>query len=881
MERRTFLKAISVAAVAVIADGQGFGVKRVMADKNGRGAAPTGPGGPAVISDAITAEAPALEHRMLPDVSPIKEPYPPLHGGRFSNIKTLSSPDPLIDFRWNKTRASDDLQAYLLGPVHAIADTPDAFDGLDTLTTPHCNVLVKGTGSIRLDFGVESAAWLEFDSPDFSGTVQMSISEFNAPPLPAAPGKTKTPIKYGKTFRLETNPELYEGVRFGWIHVRSFSGKPWHITAVRAVCQIKPTNYQGGFSCSDPMLTRIWYTAAYTVKLNLLKKSFGAILMDRGDRISWTGDAHIAQAAAMVAFGNWDSVRQNLESTEKISNGIATYVLYWVKSLLDYHRYTGDDALLRKYLPDAQRHLDQELVNYAHPAIGFYGSDERVGADFEYPQCREAKTAFRMLFIGSCRDFASAAAAIGRMDLHEKYERIAEAKIKELRTNSSWYEPFGIHACAEVINAGFATQSERQAIIRQAFMNRVDRLSYAPFNQFFILQAMARLGEFDAALQTIHDCWGGQVRYGGTTFFEVYRPSWDAMLKRNDPVPNCQTGYTSLCHPWSSGVAYWLTREVTGIKPTAPGFRTVDIVPNLGKSLTRVAGRTPIPHGIVEGSFDVVSGICRATVPSGVVARIGVPKAGRSIKRIIVNGQMAWNGTYHTVPSIAAANEDSDFVYFTGVGAGTFAMDVEYRGKTVKPVKEPLVYPAGFAFVKEDAATQGNWGGVYGRDGFVLFGYDGPGKDRSHLPDYVQSVTPSRGVQGGCRNILRASQTMEHRAPAPDSSNSFPRNVGCLQGGTAWSDVTMYLDVVVRRSAKYQLALYFVDWNCRGRKTAVEVFDLQGLNRATPDKLISDYAQGKYLVYECRRSVRIRINLVRGVNTVLSGIFFDPPSDNF
>ena len=86
----------------------------------------------------------------------------------------------------------------------------------------------------------------------------------------------------------------------------------------------------------------------------------------------------------------------------------------------------------------------------------------------------------------------------------------------------------------------------------------------------------------------------------------------------------------------------------------------------------------------------------------------------------------------------------------------------------------------------------------------------------------------------------------------------------------------MYVDVVVKRSAKYRMALYFVDWDCIGRQTAVEVFDLHSLNRSVQDKLVSDYAQGKYLVYKCEQSVRIRIDLVRGDNTVLSGIFFDP-----
>ena len=102
------------------------------------------------------------------------------------------------------------------------------------------------------------------------------------------------PTKYGNTYRLELNSQLYEGVRFGWIHVMSFTNQ-WHITGLRLVCQTKPANYNGSFSCSDPLLTRIWYDGAYTVKLNLEANYFGAILIDRGDRISWAGDAHCAK----------------------------------------------------------------------------------------------------------------------------------------------------------------------------------------------------------------------------------------------------------------------------------------------------------------------------------------------------------------------------------------------------------------------------------------------------------------------------------------------------------------------------------------------------------------------------------------------------------
>ncbi len=678
-------------------------------------------------SGASAADSPM---RAIGTNFPIAEPYPPLQGGAFIGASVAESPDPLQQYRWTDPNASEGLQIYELRPLFVSTDPSRAFEHPGSASGSNCFVTVAGAGSIRFDFGVESAGWLEFDSPDLSGEVEMSISEFNQPPVPAAPGKTRKPSRHGHTYRLELNDELYEGVRFGWIHVRRFD-KPWHITAVRLVCQARPVNYMGSFACSDPMLTRIWYTGAYSVKLNLLKGLLGAILMNRGDRISWTGDAYVAQAAALAAFGNWDFIAHNIDYTSRPTqqnDGIASYALYWVLSLLDYYNYTGDAAEVRKHLPDVLTRLDKGAKYFADPPIGFYGWDERLGAGFENANCPEAKNAYRMLFIHTCREFAGAAATLGEPQLRDRYLALADNLVAQLRTNARWCEPFGIHAAADALNAGFPLSQEEQATLNQQFACRVDRVSFSPFNEFFLLYAMDRLGRHEDALTAVRDCWGGQIAYGGTTFFECYDPSWNAWLKKNDPLPNCEAGYTSLCHPWSSGVTKWLTEEVLGIRPTAPGFASVDIFPQLGSRLTRVSGAVPTPHGLVEAAFDISSGRCQAAIPAGALGRVGIPKAGRSIASVKIDHQLVWDGTYHSIAGIESADETADYVRFKGMKPGHYTMEVKFLGKAPARREQPREYP--LAPAKTDAATHGDWNGRYGRDGYVLFSYDGPGRDR-------------------------------------------------------------------------------------------------------------------------------------------------------
>jgi hypothetical protein len=808
----------------------------------------------------------------------VPEPYPKLAGGSFSGPAVPESPDPLVAYRWPAPKASDGLQIYTLKPVALQSDAPKAFSHLDSLTGEHPNVTVNGTGSIRMDFGRENAGWLEFDSPDLDGQVEMSISEYNEPARvmtgPANPIKTKVPRKYGNTYRLELNNELYEGVRFGWIHVRSF-GKPWHITGVRLVCQVKPSNYTGSFSCSDPELTRIWYAGVYTVKLNLLQNYFGAILMDRGDRISWTGDAYVAQGATLAALGdNFDLVKTNLAGTANDANGIASYSLYWVLSLVDYYNYSADDAMLDRDLTNACAKLDAAYEHYDHPPdLTFYGWDERLGAGFANANLPEPRRAYAMLSIRAWQEFARAMEQHGRQNLRDKYQSHVDEKIDELRKDPSWPGKFGIHAAADAVDAGFTFPAEQASLFANDFSDRVQRLSYSPFNEYFIIQALGRMNRHDAALSSIKDCWGGQLRYGGTTFFEVYDPSWNRFLGPNDAVPNNQVGYTSLCHPWSTGVVKWLTEETLGIKPATPGFRTYSVRPHLGRTLTQVSGQVQTPHGMIVTSFDTVKGKCSLSAPPGTEGEFCIPKVEKSIGSIRINGKLAWAKNHsQTIPGIERIQDDGDFIRLTGVQPGEYAMDVSYRGATPDP--KELAWDYRVKQVKADTTTRGNWGGKYGRDGFVLCNYDevdGKPIDRRQLPDYVSSVQYS--LNG---NVCWQTGTTDPRAPAPNAANDLLRNVGCLytqdpQGGFQ----TMTVDINLAETTDCRIALYFVDWDRKGRRVAVEMFDRDTLQRIAPVQMVRDFTGGKYLVYRYDKSVRFRIDQVRGDNATLSGIFFN------
>jgi alpha-L-rhamnosidase len=791
----------------------------------------------------------------------------PLSGNGFSGPDIPLSPDPVVAWRWNAPKATDSLQIYHVLPIAAVSDSPDSFAGLASLQSENARVTVRGAGDIRLDFGVESAAWLEFDSPDLSGLVEMSISEYNQPAIfnagSQSPIKTATPNRSGNTWRLLLNRERYEGVRFGWIHVRQYD-RPWHITAVRLVCQVKPANYEGSFSCSDSLLTAIWYAGAYGVRLNFQRDHIGAILMERSDRHSWTGDAHPAQAASLAVFANNDFVRMNLLRTADISNGIASYPLYWVLSLADYLDYSGDGETFIKLKPRAAAILEQARTNFHQPDnLAFYGWDERLGAGFENPTNTETRYAYRMLWLRACRTFADRLASLGFALEAQGYRRLSQELFRSLYDNPHWLEQLSLHAAADAVNADMLNAIERAKLKERVFSDRLQRLSFSPFNQYFIIQALARLDCYQEALTTIRDCWGGQLVYGGTGFFEVFRPFWQQNDEQLAPPPNNQCGYTSLCHPWSSGVTAWLTREVLGIRPLGPGFSTYKITPHGTESLSWLAGQVLTPYGRLSVRFDFEKGEASVISPTGTCGVLGLPKRNGRIVRIVLDDR-----TVYSLTDTSAVTEDQAFVYLPDIAPGIHQIRYDFqKAQALIPV-EPIRFAA--AFLGEDSTTHGHWNGRYGSEGYALFHYTADGHHVLRLPAFIDSIAMHHYHSGSWPSSAAALQ------PPPDFTGSA--NLGFLATDNPQACRQSFtVDIHFNRKRPCRLSFYLADGdeaNCK--RSALELFDLQSKELLSPTVQVDQFSRGKYVSFRVVHSLRVRLYHIRGKQAVLSGIFFDP-----
>jgi hypothetical protein len=91
----------------------------------------------------------------------------------------------------------------------------------------------------------------------------------------------------------------------------------------------------------------------------------------------------------------------------------------------------------------------------------------------------------------------------------------------------------------------------------------------------------------------------------GDRYVEQLAP-WRTMLAMGFTTTPESPGETrSDSHAWSAHPNYGLLATVLGVRPSAPGFRTVRIEPHLG-SLQRAEGRVPHPRGDIDVSLERV-----------------------------------------------------------------------------------------------------------------------------------------------------------------------------------------------------------------------------------------------------------------------------------
>ncbi|MFA5203692.1 MAG: alpha-L-rhamnosidase C-terminal domain-containing protein [Lentisphaeria bacterium] len=417
------------------------------------------------------------------------------------------------------------------------------------------------------------------------------------------------------------------GFRFVRLDVPADAPAPLELAGVWAVALYRDLPYAGSFRCSDERLNQVWQTGAYTVHLNMQDYIYDGI---KRDRLVWLGDLHPEVRVITTVFDDTALVPASLDFVRdrtplpQFMNGISSYSVWWVIIQHDWYWHRGDLDYLK-----AQRDYLLRLLRQLAGYVGADGAETLPGGGFfDWPSNdnpvaihagMQALLAWGFAagerlcrWLGEEAAAQACAAAHGRLSAHRP-----EAG------NSKQANAF--LALAGLADPG---RVNREVLARDPFSGLSTFLGY------YVLQARALAGDQAGALEVIRRYWGGMLDRGATTFWEDFDLAWLPGAGRIDALPlpgqkdlhadfgrYCYQGLRhSLCHGWAGGPTAWLSEQLLGAVPLAPGFAAARVQPQLF-GLDWVQGTVPTPHGplVVTAERRGDGSVARdVKVPSGV-----------------------------------------------------------------------------------------------------------------------------------------------------------------------------------------------------------------------------------------------------------------------
>ncbi|RTE09894.1 family 78 glycoside hydrolase catalytic domain [Paenibacillus whitsoniae] len=423
---------------------------------------------------------------------------------------------------------------------------------------------------------------------------------------------------------------IRRGLRYLTLTVRG-AAKPVKIHSVTMLQSNYPVAEVGSFTSSDALLNDIWEISRHTTKV-CMEDTF--VDCPAFEQVFWVGDSRNEALVSNYLFGVQDIVKRCLKLVpgskfqtplfaDQVPSGwssvIPNWTFFWAIACAEYYEQTGDRDFAREMYEHIQFTLAHYLTHIDDKGLfNIKGWNLLDWSPIDQPN-DGVVTHQNMFLVHTLKT----GAAMGRLAGDEagaaELERAADS-LQEAINRHLWSEEARayidcIHADGRrstvismqtqvVASLTGIAPSDRKAVIDTYLIAPPPNFVQigSPFMSFFYYEALAKLGETGLMLQDIRRNYGQMIRHGATTCWEQY-PNFLENRANPDMLSR------SHCHAWSAAPAYFLGREVLGVRSLAPGWRKVEIAPIPG-DLTWAKGSVPHPAG---GRIDVAWTLDTAT----------------------------------------------------------------------------------------------------------------------------------------------------------------------------------------------------------------------------------------------------------------------------
>jgi len=416
-----------------------------------------------------------------------------------------------------------------------------------------------------------------------------------------------------------------------------------------------PVGNGGTFECSDELLTRIWKTGRDTLELCMYD---AYVDCPHRERAQWWGDARVEALINFYAFGDSlllkrglrqaahsqreDGLTYGIFPTEYVHPAMVPpdYCLVWVMTLWDYHWWTGDDEPLREHFEAMCKAMDWFDGRVAENGLVGPINDLECYLDWKDINRHNQNSILNMFYLWALRAASQACDRIGQADragLFRMRAATLEPTIRELLFSSEAgafidgvddpatgrrSDDITQQANALAILLGLppldAAELAGKVLLKNSQIRGKPPVQAQPYFSFYVLEALARAGLHEEALDEIRTRWGEFFEHDAVTFWEHWPETLD------------EKAGMSLCHAWSSAPTHHLSATVLGVRPTAPGFAEFEVAPRPA-GLEWAGGKVPTPHGSITVDWRITDGRMRleVDVPEGLTGGTAVLPDGR------------------------------------------------------------------------------------------------------------------------------------------------------------------------------------------------------------------------------------------------------------
>ncbi len=431
---------------------------------------------------------------------------------------------------------------------------------------------------------------------------------------------------------------------------------------VTGIVQYSDFEENGTFTSSHDKLNQLQSNIVWGLRGNFL--DIPTDCPQRDERLGWTGDAQVFGPTSMFnadVYKFWASWLQSVREAQ-LENGAIPWTVPdargnkiassgWgdVCTIIPWKIYvrTGDKGFLADNFEMMERwvaHHEQMSKDYISDMMSFsdwlqpFPENENNRGDTSR---NLIGTAF---FAHSAKLTAQAAEVLGKKEEQAKYESLFQTVAKAF--DATYFDETGtVKGVTEtqtsyLLALAFDLLPENKHKTAQTNLLRKlkdadNHLRTGFLGTPLLSQVLDDMGEIDLMYELLfkesYPSWFYSINQGATTIWE----RWNSYSKTEGYNPKSMN---SLNHYAYGAIGEWMYERVAGIAPLTPGYKEIEIAPQLGQPLTSASASLNTPYGNVVSSWTIENEIftLQTTIPPNTTALVIVP--GNIEKELFING---------------------------------------------------------------------------------------------------------------------------------------------------------------------------------------------------------------------------------------------------